>query len=147
MTTDLPFPRVGVAVIIIRNGQLLLIRRANLHGMGTWAVPGGHLEFGETPEQCAVRETREEVGIEIDRVRFIGATNDIFQESGRHYVTLWMRGEWIAGKPVIAAQAELDAVDWFDLDNLPQPFFLPMENLVNGNSLPPDAFKNVKSDR
>ena len=62
-------PRVGVAVVIERDGQVLLMKRKNVHGAGTWAVPGGHLEFGETPEECAVRETREEVGIAISGVQ------------------------------------------------------------------------------
>lgn len=78
MTTN--HPRVGVAAIIIRNNQVLLIRRKNVHGAGSWSTPGGHLDFGETPEQCAIRETQEEVGIEIKDVRFVAATNDFLKQ-------------------------------------------------------------------
>lgn len=138
-------PRVGVAAIIMRNRRVLLIRRKTAHGNGTWSVPGGHLEFGETPEQCAIRETAEEVGIEINRIRFVAATNDFFRASSKHYITLWMTGEWVSGEPVIAAERELDALGWFAWDNLPQPLFLPLENLVAQNSLPPDAIVNLKS--
>ena len=86
----MPYPKIGVAAIITRSNQVLLIQRKGPHGTGTWSTPGGHLEFGEDPQQCAIRETREEVGLEVSSVRFIGVTNDIFPESGKHYITLWM---------------------------------------------------------
>lgn len=59
---------------------------------GAIQLPGGHLEFGETPEACAVREVLEETGLEISEadVRFVTATNDIFEAEGKHYVTLFM---------------------------------------------------------
>jgi 8-oxo-dGTP diphosphatase len=43
-------PRVGVGVIITRDDQVLLLKRKNVHGSGCWSTPGGHLDFGETPE-------------------------------------------------------------------------------------------------
>jgi 8-oxo-dGTP diphosphatase len=124
------FPRVGVAALIIRNGRVLLIRRKGAHGEGSWSTPGGHLEFGEIPEQCAIRETREEVGIEIANVRFAAVTNDIFKESGKHYITLWMQADWLSGEPGIAAENEVAELGWFDWDCLPFPLFLPFENLL-----------------
>jgi 8-oxo-dGTP diphosphatase len=125
------FPRVGVAAIIERNGQVLLIKRKNAHGAGSWAVPGGHLEFGETPEECAIRETREEVGIEITDVLFVGITNDIFSEEGRHYITIWMQGNLKSGEPGITAEAEVAEVGWYGWKDLPSPLFLPLDNLLN----------------
>ncbi len=77
------YPRVGVAAIVQRNGQVLLIKRKGAHGSGSWAVPGGHLEYGESLEECAVRETHEEVGIEISDVSFAAITNDIFLGCGK----------------------------------------------------------------
>ncbi len=130
------YPRVGVAVIIERNGQVLLVKRKNAHGAGTWAVPGGHLEFGETPEECAMRETLEEVGIEIDDIRFVGITNDIFSEEGRHYITIWMQGRLKSGEPGIAAAREVAEVGWFGWKALPSPLFLPLENLLNQRGYP-----------
>ena len=49
-------PRAGVGVVITRGDKVLLLPRKNVHGEGTWSTPGGHLEFGETLEACAVRE-------------------------------------------------------------------------------------------
>ena len=53
-------PQVGVGVLITKDDLVLLMKRQNSHGDGTWAPPGGHLEYGETPEECAMRETQEE---------------------------------------------------------------------------------------
>lgn len=129
-------PRVGVAIIITQNNQVLLMRRRGPHGMGTWSTPGGHLEFGETPEECARREAKEEVGVEVVDIRFRAVTNEVFEATGRHYITLWMEGEPI-GEPTIAAEREVSEIGWFAWDELPEPLFVPLENLVKKNSYPP----------
>jgi 8-oxo-dGTP diphosphatase len=138
------YPRVGVAAIVVKNGRVLLIKRKNVHGSGSWSTPGGHLEFGETPEQCAIRETEEEVGIQIADVRFIAATNDIFQEKGKHYITLWMAGTYLTGEARIAADYEIADFGWFEWENLPVPLFLPFENLVNQKCYPPDGLLQLR---
>jgi len=69
-------PKVGVAMIINRDNRVLLIKRKNVLGDGTWSTPGGHLDYGETPEQCAAREAREEVGLEVVNIRFRAITNE-----------------------------------------------------------------------
>jgi 8-oxo-dGTP diphosphatase len=129
-------PRVGVAVIIERDRQVLLVRRKNAHGAGSWAVPGGHLEFGETPEVCAVREAHEEVGITIKNVRFTAITNDVFLDEGKHYMTIWMRTASSSGEPFIAAAREVAEVGWFDWQALPEPLFLSLQNLLDGKGHP-----------
>jgi len=58
-------PRVGVGVIVTRGDRVLLIRRVGVYGQGTWSTPGGHLEYGESPGACAIRETKEETGVDI----------------------------------------------------------------------------------
>ena len=129
-------PKVGVAVIIHKGDRLLLIRRKNVHGAGTWSTPGGHLDFGETPGQCAVRETREEAGVEIDHVRFRAITNDMFETLGKHYITIWMESEHLSGEARIAADYEVADIGWFAWEALPKPLFLPLENLIKGNCHP-----------
>lgn len=129
-------PKVGVAAIVIRDGQVLLTKRKGAHGAGSWAVPGGHLEFGETPEECARRETLEEVGVVITNARFRALTNDIFEAEGKHYITIWMQGDYMSGEPRLAAESEVAEVGWFAWDALPSPLFTPLENLVNHRSYP-----------
>lgn len=77
-------PLIGVAVIVINNGKVLLGKRKNSHGDGTWAFPGGHLELNESIEQCAHREIFEETGIGIKNLKYGPYTNDIFEREGKH---------------------------------------------------------------
>jgi len=130
-------PQVGTAIIITREDKVLLLKRKGPHGKGTWSTPGGHLDFGESPEQCAAREAREEVGLQIVDIRFRAVTNDLFNESGNHYVTLWMEGRSVQGEPTIESEREVAEIGWFAWDSLPEPLFLPLENLVKKNSYPP----------
>jgi 8-oxo-dGTP diphosphatase len=131
------YPRVGVAIILTRGDRVLLMKRKGPHGTGTWSTPGGHLEFGETPEQCAAREASEEVGVDVVDIRFRAVTNDLFEATGRHYITIWMEGRTEFGEPRIAAEREVAEFGWYAWDSLPEPLFLPLENLVKANSYPP----------
>ncbi|RHZ43459.1 nucleotide triphosphate diphosphatase NUDT15 [Aspergillus thermomutatus] len=84
-------PRVGVGVVILnREGKIILGKRKGSHGAGTWAFPGGHLEFGESFESCAVREVLEETGLPIHDVRFLTVTNDVMEAEGKHYITVYV---------------------------------------------------------
>lgn len=129
-------PQVGTAMIITRDDKVLLMKRRGPHGKGTWSTPGGHLDFGETLEGCARREAKEEVGLDVFDVRFRTVTNDVFEEEGRHYITIWMDGR-STGEPYLASDEEAEEIGWYAWDALPQPLFLPLENLVKMNSYPP----------
>jgi 8-oxo-dGTP diphosphatase len=132
-------PAVGVAVLIRRGDQLLLLKRKGAHGEGTWCPPGGHLEFGESPEECAQREAREETGVEVTGIRFLAITNDVFAE-GKHYLTVWMEGTYVSGEPASGEPEKVSQVGWFASDALPEPRFLPLQNLLAGRSRPTIRF-------
>ena len=123
-------PGVGVGVIVEREGKLLLVRRS-AHGAGSWSTPGGYLDHGEAPEDTAIRETREETGVELGSARFLGVTNDVHPD-GKHNVTLWFAGQEPVGEPVVMAPEELDAVGWFPRDALPDPLYLPLSGFLAG---------------
>lgn len=123
-------PKVGVGVIIVKDGEVLMQKRINAHGDGTWSFPGGHLEWDESPEECAIRETREEMGIEIGDVRPASFTNYIFTAEDKHYVTLFLTAKVVSGEPHIMETDKTDDLGWFSWDELPRPLFLPVENLL-----------------
>ena len=128
-------PRVGVGCIVRRGGDLLLVRRRGAHGEGTWSSPGGNLDFGEEPAMCAARESEEEAGVEVGTPRLVAVTNDIFEADGKHYVTLWFEAEHIRGEAHARATDELSEVGWFREDELPEPLFLPLRNLLGGRKI------------
>lgn len=125
--------RVGVGVIIVRGNRVLLGERIGSHGANTWATPGGHLEVGESIEECAQRETLEETGLEISNVRKFTFTNDIFNQEGKHYITLFVVAECESGDASVTEPNKCKQWRWFEWESLPQPLFLPLVNLLKAH--------------
>jgi len=125
-------PYVGVGCIVERDDKILLVRDHR----GLWSTPGGHLDFGESPSACAARETREEAGIVVTDVDFVAVTNDVLDDVGKHYVTIWMRGEAKDAVTSVEDTAEIAEVGWFSPREMPgtlHKFFL---NLIFGRCMP-----------
>ena len=125
--------KVGVGVYILNNhNQLLLGLRKSKHAMGTWCPPGGHMEYGETNEQTAIREVKEETGLDISPtdITLAGTTNDFFKESGKHYITLHLICKKFSGTPKIMEPDKCAQWQWFDLNNLPKNLMLPVKNFL-----------------
>ncbi len=130
MENEMKRPKVGVGVWIIKEGKVLLGRRKNAHGEGSWCPPGGHLEWHESIEDCARRETAEECGIEIANIRSATFTNDIFLSEDKHYITICAVADFIAGEPQVLEPDRMEEWGWFGWDEMPRPLFLPAENLL-----------------
>jgi len=124
--------QVGVGVIIIRDGRVLLGERSGplAPGAGTWALPGGCLEVGESIEQCAKREVFEETGLELESIKKYRYTNDYFEAEGKHCVTLYVTAACPEGEAEVREPEQCRQWKWFKLNNLPQPLFLPLDNLL-----------------
>ena len=122
--------RVGVGVYVIRNGKFLIGKRLNSHGENSYACPGGHMEFGETWEETAIREFLEETGLKIENPRFLGITNDIFEEENKHYITISVLADCPEGEPEILEPNKCSGWHWVDLNNLPKEKFTALENLL-----------------
>jgi|SRR5579884_448990 len=97
---------------------------------------GGHLEFGESMEECARREVLEEAGALIKNIRMRAFTNDIFETERRHYVTVYAVADYDSGDITTREPEKCERWEWFSWEELPQPLFLPVRNLVNQGFMP-----------
>lgn len=122
-------PVVGVGIIVCRDQQVLIgLRKTG--SFPVWQFPGGHLEMNETPEDCAQREVLEETGLAITNIRPVTFTNDININVGKHSVTLMMIADSSSGEPVTTEPDKSDNWHWVSWETLPQPLFMPIQNLL-----------------
>ena len=115
-------PRVGIGVMILKDWKVLMSLRKGSHGEGEWQFPGGHLEFGESFERCAVREVKEETDIEIENVRFQFLAN-VKKYANKHYVHIGLIADYKSGKVKNTEPEKSGEWGWFEFNNLPQPIF------------------------
>ena len=134
--------KAGVGVMILKDNKVLLGKRhedakkadSELHGEGTWTMPGGKIDFGEAFEEAIAREVMEETGIKInqDKLKFISITND--QVSDAHFVTIGFLCEEFEGEPKAMEPNEITEWRWFDLNNLPEKIFFPSAKILKNYS-------------
>lgn len=130
---------VGVGAIVLRDGLVLLGQRLGSHGVGTWALPGGHLEFGESVEDCAAREVLEETGLVIDAFTRASYTSNVFAAEQKHYVTLFVTAHSAVGEPQLCEPNKCSGWHWFRWSELPEPLFAPLASLRDSGFIPEGA--------
>jgi 8-oxo-dGTP diphosphatase len=123
-------PYIGVATLVWHQGQLLLGERVDSGGGHCWQFPGGHLEYAEDVLTCAMREVREEVGIEIHQLKPAGYSNEAFINNTHHYVTLFVSAQLLCGDPQVHEPEKCRSWQWFPPGRLPAPLFTPIINLL-----------------
>ncbi|HZC17428.1 MAG TPA: NUDIX hydrolase [Caulobacteraceae bacterium] len=103
--TERPVPCAGV--VCLRGGQVLLIRRGKAPRKGEWSIPGGRMEMGERAAEAALRELKEETGVEAELLGLIDVV-DHFHDGGQavlvDYAARWTAGEPAAGDDATEAR-------------------------------------------
>ena len=110
--------------MFVRSGEVFLARRRGAFGGGTWGSAGGHLEFGETLEDCARREAMEEFGVEVGDLRFLCVSNILAY--GRHYLDVEFLGDIGDQEPSLMEPEAFEGFGWFPLLSVPGPLFQAM---------------------
>jgi 8-oxo-dGTP diphosphatase len=121
----------GCGVILMREGKILMGKRhenpdkagSAFRSSGTWALPGGKIEWGESFEECAIREVKEETGIQIKNPKVISLHT--CKNEFAHFVTIGLvAGEW-EGEAKVVEPDEMTEWGWFDINDLPHPRYFP----------------------
>lgn len=131
-----PMPQVGVGVLVVENGRILLGKRRGSHGAGAWSAPGGHLEFGESIEDCARREVLEETNLIIEDLRLGPFTNNVFEAEEKHYVTVFVIAASASGILTNREPQKCEGWAWFPWLDLPEPLFAPLVTLRDQGFVP-----------
>lgn len=113
-------PLVGVGVILVKDRQILLVKRGHEPNKGMWSIPGGLIKLGETAEEAAIREVREETGLEVSIGAVAGVFNVIIKDSDSkikyHYVIIDYFGEVVGG--MLRPGTDVTDARWFWLDEI-----------------------------
>jgi len=98
------WPRPAASMAIFRDGSVLLVQRGKAPSAGSWSLPGGHIEPGETAMAAAVREVMEETGVAVELIGLVGVHDSLIRDGeGRlvaHYVLAVYCGHWASGEPL-----------------------------------------------
>lgn len=127
----------GCGVMIIKDHKLLLgLRNDNplladseLHEEGTWTMPGGNIEYGETFEEAGIRETKEETDLDVEKLEIICVQTD--KNEHAHYISVGMIAHSFKGEVKTMEPNEIVKWEWFDLDNLPKNIFSPSKKTID----------------
>jgi 8-oxo-dGTP diphosphatase len=123
-------PRIGVGCIVQRDGHVLLGQRKGAHAVGDWGFPGGHLEFGESVEDCATRELLEETGLKPLSLRLGPWVENIMEDGQKHYITIFVFIDSFIGEPELLEPDKCEGWQWYTWENLPRPLFSPIPSLL-----------------
>jgi 8-oxo-dGTP diphosphatase len=125
-------PRVGVGVLLVDDrGRVLLTLRKLPPEAGCWSIVGGKLDYLETLQDCAVRETHEEVGLEVSLETLLCVTDHLLPEEGQHWVSPAYLGRVVKGETQNCEPHKTSEVRWFALPDLPPNLTMTASNAIN----------------
>ncbi|MDO8489925.1 MAG: NUDIX domain-containing protein [bacterium] len=121
MKAGVDYIGVGCGVLILNEkGEMLLMKRSSKskNEAGMWSKPGGTVDYGEMVEAAAIREVKEELGVDVE-VKFLAYYDHLLPEEKQHWVTFEFIGKIVSGEPKNMEPEKCDEIAWFSLDNLP----------------------------
>jgi 8-oxo-dGTP diphosphatase len=136
-----PQPKVGLGVMIFKDGKVLMHKRKGSHGAGEYSFPGGHFEYMESFEDSIRREVREEAGIEIANLQFLRVLN-LKAYAPKHYVDISFTADWTSGEPQNLEPEKNEGWGWYDLDHLPTPHFAGIDSYIEAYKTGKNYFDN-----
>lgn len=116
------------ALLVDEDGRVLLTRRAGTPGEGLWDLPGGFIDEGEDALETLRRELREELGVEVEPGRLVGAPPDRYGDGGPWTVNFYWEARIVAGEP--APADDVADFSWFPRDGLPSDDEFAFRNTV-----------------
>ncbi len=129
-TRNMEKPSVGVAVVVFKDGKILLGQDLGKDDKPVYGVPGGHWESGETLSDGIKREVKEEAGIEITNLHLISVYEFFRKDKNKSYVTIGFRADYKSGKLKDESATTRKNWNWFSLSQLPSPLFAPDKVLI-----------------
>lgn len=128
----------GCGVMLVKDGTVLLGHRhadpekadSEMHGEGTWTVPGGKFDVGDSLVGGPCREVKEETGIEVDpsSLEIVSVSSDRVPDA--YFITIGFLATRFTGEPRVVEPDEITEWRWFPLDNLPSPMFSPTARVI-----------------
>lgn len=130
MKKGIGFIGVGTAVLLEKDGKILLLKRKGAHGEGSWCMPGGSIDVGESFRKAAEREVKEETGMDVKYEKIISVSNDIMY--GAHWITLGAKAIFNKKQqPKLMEPEKCSEIGWFSLNKLPNPMFHATQMVIN----------------
>ena len=142
--TNIKRPKVGLGIILLDlvSSKVLLGKRKGSLEEGMWGFPGGHIEWFESFVECAAREMLEETGL-IEKEHYVFpnenpvfATNDIFPEEKKHYITVYMRAHYYLGETEVKEPKKCEEWNWYNWKEMPEPISTPVKNVIEAGYKP-----------
>lgn len=117
--------RIRVAVILIKNGKVLLVQHKK-GGKKYWVFPGGGLNYAESLEACARREIKEEINLNISTDKLVFVAESISKDSSRHILNLFYTGRILSGRLKLAKDFRLNDVRFIEIEKLDKIKLYPL---------------------
>src|SRR5262245_12944504 len=126
-----PVPRVGVGVLLLDPpDRVLLTLRKRPPEAGCWSIIGGKVDFLETLDHCAVREAREEAGVDVELVRLLCVTDHVLPGEGQHWVAPAYLGRVVKGEVRNCEPDKTQELKWFALTGVPPNLTMTARNAI-----------------